>query len=144
MATSLIVVGAADDHAFVDFRSGPDEEAAALLEAHQRVAGHRTGFARDERADVAAGNLAAPGLMVVVRVRHDRGAARQGQQFAAQTEDRTGRHRVLEPARIADVDHVRHDRLALAERLDDGAGVLFLNVDDDVLDRLVLLAVSLG
>ena len=82
--------------------------------------------------------------MVVVRVREHRGAAGQRQQLAAQTEDRTRRHRVLETLCVADREHVRHRRFAPPERLDYGAGVLLGHVDDDVLDRFPAFAVTLG
>ena len=54
----VVVVGAADDHAFVDVDARTDEEAAALLEPDQRVGRSTVPVSlAHERADAAAGHV---------------------------------------------------------------------------------------
>ena len=72
---------------------------------------------------------------------HDRRAARVGQQFAVIADEAAGR-RVEDEAQAAAARgaHLDHLALALAHLLHDDAGMLLVDVDDDLLDRLEQLA----
>ena len=86
------------------------------------------------------GDLALP-LDVAVEERvHDGGAARVGQDFAAQADQAARRDMELEAhAAGAVVHHLVHLALARAELLDHHAEEGFRAIDDQVLDRLLSL-----
>src|ERR1035438_8868592 len=80
----------ADDHAFVDLGSGGNENLAAFLEVEDGVAGGSTRTVGNQGAGGPRGNFALP-LDVAVEERvHDGGAARVGEDFAAQADQAAG------------------------------------------------------
>ena len=82
----------ADDHAFVDFRAGRDENLAALLEVEDRVAGGLAGAVGHQRAGGPRRDVALPLDVAVEQRVHDGGAARVGEDFAAQADQAARRN----------------------------------------------------
>ena len=140
----VVVFGVlADDHAFVNFDAGADEQLAALLQVPEGIGGGGAGAVGDQRAGQAVGNFALPlGVAVEERVHHD-GAARVGEQLAAQADEAAAGDAELHAhAAVAVVVHVRHLGLAHAELFHHHADEFFGNVDGEVFDRLHELAVE--
>ena len=76
---------------------------------------------------------------------HDRGAAGVGEQLALVADEAARRRVEDEPhASAAGRAHLDHLGLALGELLHDDAGVLLVDVDDDLLDRLEQLAAGVA
>ena len=90
-------------------------------------------------------DLALPRLVAVEEVVEQAGAARVGEELAAEADEAARRDAELEAdAAGAVVRHVRHAALAQRERLRDDADVVLGAVDDELLHRLVALAVDLA
>ena len=131
----------ADDHALVDARLRVDHHGAAVLQVEERVGGGLAGGVGDQHAGAAAGDLALERRVVVEQAVHDGGAARVGQQLALVADQAAGRHVEHQAlAAAARGAHLHEVAAALGQLLHDDAGVLLVDVDDDLLDRLEPLA----
>ena len=131
----------ADDHALVDLRPRRDEHRPALLQVPQRIGDRVAGAVGDQHAVAPALDRALVGLVAVEDPVHHAGAAGVGQELAL-IADQAARRRAEGDAGLAAAGgtHVVQLGLALAELLDDDAGVFVVDVDCDFLDRLQPLA----
>ena len=100
MRDVLVVVGAADDHAFVDLDARARRRSGRAARGPSARSRWRVPVSLATSAPTLRPGISpCQRLVIVVGVRHDGGAAREREQLAAQPEDRARRHRVLEPAR---------------------------------------------
>ncbi len=127
----------ADDHAAVDLDAGRDHHRPAVFQLPHRVGDALALVVGDENAVAAAGDLALPRRVFVEQAVHDRRALGVGKQLAL-VADQPARRRVEDDALAvaAGGAHLDHLGLALAHLLHDDAGMLLVDVDDDLLDRL--------
>src|SRR5882757_4379808 len=132
----------AEDHTFVDLDSGADEEFAALLDIPQRKRGGDTGAIGDKRARGAQGHFAGIVHPAIKNRVNQRGAARVGEQLAAQANQSTRRDFEIEAhaARIV-IAHFEHFAAAAANGFENDTNEVFRDVDHQTLDRLQLAAV---
>src|ERR1017187_2461408 len=133
----------ADNLAAVHLGAGSDEYLAAFLEVEDGIAGGSSRTVGHQRSGGPRGNFALP-LDVAVEERvHDGGAARVGEDFAAQADQAAGGHMEFQAhAAGAVVDHLDHLPLACAELLDDHAQEIFRAIDDQVFHRLAQFVVD--
>ena len=132
----------ADDHAGVHGHARADEQLAALLRVVQAVGDALAGLERDERAGVAAAEVALVRGVAVKDGGHDALALRVGHELVAVAEQSARRHEKLQPRALADGLHLLQLTLAGAELFDHGADRIGRDVRDEALDRLALLAVD--
>src|SRR5690606_23620301 len=120
------------DHPFVELLAGRDEQRAALLERVQGVGDRLALLHRDQHAVLAALDRALPRAVLLEQAVHDAGAAGVGEELAVVADQAAARGREgdagLAAARGA---HVGHLALPLGDLLDDRAGELVVDVDDD-------------
>ena len=113
----------------------------AVLQVEDGI-GHRLAIAvGEQRARVAAGDLAEVGRIGVEQAVHDRRAARVRQKLRLVADEAAGgrmEHDAL--AANAGGAHVAHFGAALRELLHHDAGIFLVDVDDHFLDGLQLLA----
>src|ERR1035438_2692408 len=133
----------ADNLAAVHLGAGSDEYLAAFLEVEDGIAGGSSRTVGHQRSGGPRGNFALP-LDVAVEERvHDGGAARVGEDFAAQADQAAGGHMEFQAhAAGAVVDHLDHLPLACAELLDDHAQEILRAIDDQVFHRLAQFVVD--
>ncbi len=135
----------ADDHALIDLPAGLDHHRATILQVPERV-GDRLALVVGEQHTVAPpDDLASVSLVAVEQAVHHRGAAGIGQQFSLVADEAACRSHEYEPhATAAGRLHLRHLGLALRELLHHHTGVLLVDVDDDLFDRLHELAFGIA
>ena len=132
----------ADDHAGIHGHARADEQLAALLRIVQAVGDALAGLERDERAGIAAAEVALVRGVAVKDGGHDALALRVGHELVAVAEQAARRHEKLQPRALADGLHLLQLTLAGAELFDHGADRIGRDVRDEALDRLALLAVD--
>src|SRR5579871_355018 len=99
----------ADNHSFVDFGAGGHEYFPALLQVEYGVSGHLAGPIGHQRTGGASRDIALPVDVAVEQGIHDGGAARIGEDFAAQPDQAARRDVELQPyAPRAMIDHFDH------------------------------------
>ena len=104
----------ADDHAFVNFGRGRNEDHAALLQIEDGVAGRHAGTVRHQRPGRAHRDVALPFDVAVEQRVHDRRALGVGQHLAAQADQPArGNMKLQTHAAGAVVHHLGHLALAL-------------------------------
>ncbi|CCV04643.1 hypothetical protein MESS2_1340046 [Mesorhizobium metallidurans STM 2683] len=139
-----IVVAAmdADDHALIDLDARIDDHRAAVFQVPHGVSHRLALLVGDQHAVGAARQFALVGLIGMEQPVHHGGAARIGQQFRL-VADQAARRRVEDDALAVAAGRAQLDHLGLALRhfLDDDAGMLLVDVDDDFLDRLQQFAI---
>src|SRR5450755_1887572 len=138
----VVVAGVlADDHALVDLAAGRDHHRAAVLQLEHRVGHGLALIVGDQDAVAAALDVALVGRVIVEQAVHDGGAAGVGQQFALIADQATGRRVEHQPLPVtAGGTHLDQLGLAFAHLLHHDAGMLFVDVDHDLLDRLPPIA----
>src|SRR5579859_3390409 len=135
----------ADDHAFVDVHGGTDEEFTAFLQTPERVGGADAGTVGDERAGGTERHVSAVVNPTLEDGVNERGAARVGEQLAAEADEAARRNFEFEAnAAGAVIAHLGHFAAAGAERFHDDADEIVGDVDDDALLRLQLAAVFIA
>ena len=141
---SLLAGVLADDHALVDLVAGRDEELAARLQVLDRVGGRLARAVGDQRAGRRGAAMSPcqgsqPSkrwfMMPVPRV-SVRNSVRKP------ISPRDGMRNSMPHAAGAVVDHLHHPAAPRADLLGDDADVLLGAVDDQLLHRLVELAVD--
>src|SRR5690606_14235428 len=135
----------ADDHALVDLFLRADEELAALFEVPERVGDADPVLHGNQHADAAALDRALVRRPAVGDAVEDAGAAGVGQELAV-VADEPARGHMGDDTGLADARGLHLDELALplaGELVDDDAGVVVVDVDDNLLDRFQPLAVLL-
>ena len=131
-----------DDHALIDRHLRVYEHHAAVLQVEQRVGHRNPGFRGDQRTVTAARNIATIILIGMENAVQNTSASGFGQE-PARIADQAARRGVEYDTRLAGTrgPHVKHRRLAPVHRIDDCAGELLVDVDRDLLDRLLPLPV---
>src|ERR1019366_1126154 len=133
---SLLRVLAAD-HALVNVHAGASEKHAALLQIVERVRGRKPGPVGDERTGRAMRNFSLPLDVSVEQRVHDDGAARVGEERAAQSDQAAAGHAEFDAhAAIAVIMHVGDFAFARADMLHDHADEVVGDIDSEVFDRL--------
>src|SRR5690606_22044634 len=139
-----IVVAAVDAAklAFVNLVARRQKQLAARLQGFQRVGQRGTGSHGHQHAVLAVGHFAGLDRAVVAEGRgQDAGTRGQGQEVVTEADQAARRDGVFQAhAALAVGDHVGQVALAQAHLLHHRALVLLLDVDGDVLVRLLLLA----
>src|SRR6266404_4074279 len=138
----IVVAGMlADDHALVDLPARLDHHRAAVLQLEHGV-GHRFALVvGDQHAVAAALDIALVGRIAVEQAVDDGGAAGVGEQFALIADQAPGGRIEYQPQTMtAGGAHLDHLGLALAHLLHDDTGVLLVDVDHNLFDRLLPLA----
>src|SRR5208282_558140 len=127
----------ANDHAFVDFDARPHEEYAALLEIVESVRSRKPGPVRNQRSRRAMRDFTLPlDVSGKKRIHHD-GAARVGEERAAQSDQAAAGHAEFHAhSTVAVIVHVGDFALARADMLHDHADEFFGDIDGEVLDWL--------
>ena len=135
--------GVADDHALVDLLAGAHQQGAALLRVEQAVGDGLAGLKADQRTGGAVGDHASPDVVAVEDLVDDALAVGIGQELVAVAEQAAAGHTELQTHAVgAQRLHLLQDGLALAQTGHDSTLILGGDVDDDVLHRLVGLAVD--
>ena len=135
--------GVADDHALVDLLAGAHQQSAALLRVEQAVGDGLAGLKADQRTGGAVGDHASPDVIAVEDLVDDALAVGIGQELVAVAEQAAAGHTELQTHTVgAQRLHLLQDGLALAQTGHDSTLILGGDVDDDVLHRLVGLAVD--
>ena len=135
--------GVADDHALVDLLAGAHQQSAALLRVEQAVGDGLAGLKADQRTGGAVGDHAGPDVIAVEDLVDDALAVGIGQELVAVAEQAAAGHTELQTHTVgAQRLHLLQDGLALAQTGHDSTLILGGDVDDDVLHRLVGLAVD--
>ena len=135
--------GVADDHALVDLLASADQKGAALLCIEQTVGDSLTGLKADQRAGGAVGDHAGPDVVAVEDLVQDALAVGIGQELVAVAEQAAAGHTELQTHTVGTQRlHLLQDGLAGAQTGHDSALILSGHVDDDMLHRLVGLAVD--
>ena len=135
--------GVADDHALVDLLARAHQKGAALLGVEQAVGDGLAGLEADQRAGGAVGDHAGPDIVAVKDLVDDALTVGIGQELVAVAEQAAAGHTELQTHAVgAQRLHLLQDGLALAQTGHDSALILGRDVDDDVLHRLVGLAVD--
>ena len=135
--------GVADDHALVDLLAGAHQQSTALLRVEQAVGDGLAGLKADQRTGGAVGDHASPDVIAVEDLVDDALAVGIGQELVAVAEQAAAGHTELQTHTVgAQRLHLLQDGLALAQTGHDSTLILGGDVDDDVLHRLVGLAVD--
>ena len=135
--------GVADDHALVDLLAGAHQQSAALLRVEQAVGDGLAGLKADQRTGGAVGDHAGPDVIAVEDLVDDALAVGIGQELVAVAEQAAAGHTELQTHTVgAQRLHLLQDGLALAQTGHDSTLILGGDVDDDMLHRLVGLAVD--
>src|SRR5690606_29442964 len=141
-----VVVAAVDaaQLAFVDILAGLKEQLAAALQGFQRVGQRLAGGHGHQNAVLAVGDFARLDRPIMAEGRgQDAGTRGHGQEAVAETDQATGRDGVFQAhTALAIRDHVGQIALTQAHLFHQRTLVGFLDVDDDVLVGLLLLAVD--
>ncbi len=131
----------ADDHAHVDLFARLDDHRAAVFQVEHGVGNGFTGLVGQQNAVGTTSDFTLVRLIVVEQAVHDCRAARVGQQFRLIADQTAGRSQELQANAVAARrTQLGHFCLAFRHLLNDDAGMLFINVDDDFFDRLHGLA----
>src|ERR1700685_4590889 len=132
----------ANDHAFVYFDGRADEELAAFLNIPERKCSRWTGTIGHQGTRRAQRHFAGVIRPSVENRVDQRGAARVGQQLAAQADQPArGDFEVHAHAAGIVIAHFEHFAAPRAKRLQNDADEIFGDVDHQALKRLELLAV---
>src|SRR5699024_4258876 len=121
-----------------------DEEGAPVLQVDHRIGGHRSGAVGDERTVDAEVDVAGPGTVSGGDRVRDAGAAGLGEEPCAEADEAAGGDLELHahpPGAV--VGHRRHHTLAGGQQLGDGTEVVLRNVDGELLEGFLHLAVDL-
>ncbi|MND92870.1 hypothetical protein D3C80_850440 [compost metagenome] len=132
----------ADQHALINLDASVNDHRTTIFKVEESVGNCFTLIVGDQNAIVTASDFALVWLIIMEQTVHDRRAARIGQKFRLIADKTTGRcvedHAYAIAARRTQLDHFG---LALGHLLNNGAGIFFINVDDDFFDRLEHFAV---
>ena len=133
----------ADDHAFVDLFTVADHELAALLQVEQRIAQRFALAVGDHHAVVALADADVQvGTIMVEHAVQQARARRERQKIGAEPDQASRRDDIVEPdPALAVRHHVLEFRLALAQRLHNGALALLLDIHGEQFVRLLFLPV---
>ena len=132
----------ADDHPLVHLRARFDEQHAAVLGVEEPVCDRLARFKGDERAGIAAVDVALVRLVFEEDGVHHPFALGLGQKLALVAEQAARGDEKFQPHARADGAHVHQLALALAHALEHGARAVFGHVYDQPLDGLVQGAVD--
>ena len=135
--------GVANDHALVDLFTSAHQKGAALLSIEQTVGDSLAGLKADQRTSGAVGNHASPDIVTVEDLVDDAFAVGIGQELVAVAEQAAAGHTELQTHTVgAQRFHLLQDSLALAQTGHDSTLILGGHIDDDMLHRLIGLAVD--
>ncbi len=118
----FVAVVRADDHTFVGFSAGFDEEGASIGQLLESIGSDLAGAVGDERTGCTALDFAGPGFVALGVVVGDAGAAGFGHEGGAETDEATCGNLVFHANPVgAGVVHVDHLTLACGHELGDVA-----------------------